>query len=284
MQTMDRVERIAATVGDLPALPQMATKVMSLIQDPSCKVQDLERIISRDQAITARVLRIANSAFYGVRGDVSTLSRAIIILGFNTLRSVVVTGASAALHRTKSSCFKDRILWEHSIAVAIASRTIAKECSYASQEEAYLGGLLHDVGKVVLNSNMSEDYQEVIEQVYNDRKTFIEAENDVLGFNHCDIGALMATRWSLAPALTEAVRLHHQPLGSEIDPTLCAIVSLANSLCVKLGIGLERDAEIVLADLESTLMLTLKPERLQEISTVVKTTLAEEKSLLSLSG
>ena len=284
METMDRVEKIAATVGDLPALPQVATKVMSLIQDPRCKVKDLERIIYTDQAITARVLRIANSAFYGVRGDVSTLSRAIVILGFNTLRSVVVTGASAALHRTKSSCFKDRILWEHSIAVAIAARTIAKECRYASQEEAYLGGLLHDVGKVVLDANMSEEYQEVLEQVYNDRKTFIEAENDVLGFDHCDVGVLMATRWNLAPGLIEAVRLHHQPMGAEIDPTLCAIVSLANSLCVKLGIGPERDAEIVLADLESTLMLTLEPERLQEIAAVVKTTLTEEKNLLALSG
>ena len=170
---MKRVDLAASRVGDLPTLQQVATRVMSLIHDPKTTVSDLERIIATDQALAAKVLRISNSAFYGVRGEISTLSRSIVVLGFNTLRSVVLTGASETLHRSKNSCFKDRILWEHSVAVAIASRTIAQECGFASREEAYLGGLMHDVGKVVLDTNLPDEYQNVIERVYNGGQRFV---------------------------------------------------------------------------------------------------------------
>ena len=148
--------------------------------------------------------------------------------------------------------------------------------------EAYIGGLLHDVGKVVLDANLTDEYQVVIERVYNENLSFIEAENETFGFDHTEVGAIVVERWNLAPALAEAVRLHHQPLGAEIDPTLCAIVSLANSLCVKLGIGPERDSDLNLAELESTLMLTLAPERLSEIAASVKERLVEDKSLFAM--
>lgn len=279
---MSRAKRVAEKVGDLPALPEVAMQVMNLVQNPTATAGALEKVILNDQALTAKVLRTANSAFYGARGEISRLSRAIVILGFNTLRSVVVTGASEALHRGGESCFKDKILWEHSVAVGIASRVIAKECRYAGTEEAYLGGLLHDVGKTVLDSNVPAEYQRVIELVYNEGHTFIEAENEVFGFDHADVGALVAARWNLAPSLREAIQLHHQPMGAEIDPTLCAIVSLANSLCVKLGIGPERDAALQLADLEATMMLTLDPDDLNQIALRVKEKLEEEKAVLSM--
>lgn len=279
---MNRADAVAAKVGDLPPLPQVATRVMELIQHSRTTVKDLEKIIAKDQALTAKVLRISNSAFYGVRGEISTLSRAIVVLGFNALRSVVLTGASEVLHQSAKSGFKDKILWEHSLAVALAARTIAQECHFDGHEEAYVGGLLHDVGKVVLDANLSEDYHRVLERVYNERTSFLDAENEIFEFDHTDVGALVVERWNLASGLTEAVRLHHQPMGAEIDPTLCAIISLANSVCVKLGLGPERDPELNLADLESTLMLTLAPDRLTEIAAAVKSRLTEEKSQLSL--
>lgn len=277
-----RIELIASKVSDLPAMPQVAAKAMELIGSPRATAKDLEQIISKDQATTVKVLRIANSAFYGVRGEISTLSRAIVVLGFNTLRSVVMTGVSEAIHSGKRSCFKDRILWEHSIAAAIAARTIAVECGYPAPEEAYVGGLLHDIGKVVMDANLAGEYEKAVEAVYNEGVSFVDAENDIFGFDHTDVGALVAERWHLAPRLREAVQFHHQPMGSEIDPTLCAIVSLANSLCLRLGIGLQREPELSLVDEESALMLTLAPERLDRICSAVQERLAEEKNHLSL--
>ncbi len=277
-----QMESIAAAVGDLPALPQVAARVMQAINEPTVGVRDLEELISRDQAMTAKVLRIANSAFYGVRGEISTLSRAIVVLGFNTLRSIVFSIVTEALHARRQSCFKDQILWDHSLAVALAARTIATECRFAGHEEAYVGGLLHDIGKVVLDANLPDRYLQVIERVYNESMSFIDAENEIFGFDHTDVGALVVDRWSLAPGLREAVRLHHQPMGAEIDPSLCAIVSLANSMCIKLGIGPERDPDLVLNELESALMLTLDPPRVVAIASAVGERLAQEKARLSL--
>jgi putative nucleotidyltransferase with HDIG domain len=279
---MERAERIAAMVGDLPSLPHVAAKVMELIHDSSSSAADLEKLIASDQAMTARLLRVANSVFYGVRGQVSTLSRAIVIIGFSTLRSLVLTGVSEGMHTGRRSCFKDKILWEHSLAAALAARTVAQACRYGSAEEAYVGGLLHDIGKVVLDANVPQEYQLVLEKVYNEQQSFIDAEHEVLGFDHTEVGALVARRWNLAPPLVEAVRLHHEPMGAEIDPTLCAIVSLANSLCVKLGIGPERNPDLALESLDAALMLELPAGRLEEIAATVREKVAEQASVFQL--
>jgi putative nucleotidyltransferase with HDIG domain len=273
---------VAGKVGDLPAMPQVAAKAMELIGSPRATARQLEEIISKDQATAIKVLRIANSAFYGVRGEISTLNRAIGVIGLNTLRSVVMTGVTESLHSRKQSCLKDRILWEHSFAAAIAARTIATECRYVAPEEAYVGGLLHDIGKVVMDANMSADYAKVVERVYNEGVSFIDAEKELFGFDHTDVGALVAERWHLAPPLREAVQFHHKPEGAEIDRVLCATVSLANSLCVKLGIGPERDPERALVEEMAAQMLNLDPERIERISAAVQERLAEEKNQLRL--
>lgn len=278
----NRAERVASRVGDLPAMPQVASQVVSLISDPKTTARHLEEVLSRDQAMTAKVLRVANSAFYGLRGEVATLRRAIVVLGFNTLRSVVLTSFSETMHQARRSCFKERILWEHALAVALAARTIAQQCGYPAHEEAYTGGLLHDIGKVVMDANLGGDYQQVIERVYNEGQSFLEAEREVFGFDHTDVGALVVARWSLAPALCEAVRLHHQPLDAKIEPPLCAVVSLANSMCVKLGIGPEHDAGLELAGLDSASMLALAPGRVAEIAAAVGERLVAERGQLSL--
>ncbi len=278
---MEKAELIASKVGDLPALPQVAVKVMEMVRDPNTRTKDLEEVLLRDPALTAKILRISNSAFYGVRGTVSTLSRSIVILGFNTLRSIVMASSTEEIYK-RSTNFKEKILWEHSLAVALAARAIAKECRYPASEEAFVGGLLHDIGKVAMDSNMSEEYQLVMERVYNDNATFVDAETDVIGFDHTEIGAVIVGRWNLTAELQEAVRLHHQPMSAEVDPTLVAIISLANSLCVKNGLGPERNPELDLGDLESTLMLPIDPARLDDLAGEIVEKLDEEKKLLSV--
>ena len=279
---MPQVDEIAAKVGDLPALPEVITRVMSLIYSPKTTIKDLEKVIAKDQALAAKVLRIANSAFYGARREVNTLSRAIVILGFNTLRSLVLTGASETIYGNKNSNFKERILWEHSVAVALAARIIARECNYEGPEEAYVGGLLHDIGKVVLDVNFPEDYRTVIQHVYNQQQTFVEAEREVFGFDHAEVGALVVRQWSFDPKLQEAVRLHHDPMAAKEDPLLCAIISLANDLCAKLGIGPERRSDIDLSRLDTTLRLKLDAGRLEPVAGEIVAALEREKELLSV--
>ncbi len=279
---METAKVIAAQVGDLPTLPHVATKVMELLSGDDSSASDLDRVISRDQALTARVLKLANSALFGRRGMISTLTRAIVLLGFKTVQSLVIAASTETLYRATSSRFKDKLLWEHAVAAALAAGFVARECRYASVEEAFTAGLLHDIGKVVLDQNLPEPYQEVVELVYNDEVTFLEAEHKILGFDHAEVGALVVKKWNLPAPLEEAVRLHHRPMQSLLDPALCAIVSLGNSICIKLGLGPERQSELALEGLDVVRRLKLPPERLPRITEMLKEKLAEERELFNL--
>jgi putative nucleotidyltransferase with HDIG domain len=279
---MEQAKAIAAKVGDLPPLPHVASRVIELASDVTANASDLEKLISRDQALTTRVLKIANSALFGRRATISTVSRAVVMVGFKAVQSLVVAASTEALFRSSSVNFKDKLLWEHAVAAALAAGILARECRYAGVEEAFLSGLLHDIGKVVLDINLGDRYQRVVERVYNEGATFVEAEREMLGFDHAEVGSLVIKKWNLPPLIEEAVRLHHRSRGALLDPTLCAIVSLANSLCVKGGIGPERRPELDLEPLDATARLRLTPERLGLIATSVEERLAQEKALFDL--
>jgi putative nucleotidyltransferase with HDIG domain len=279
---MDDAKVIAAKVGDLPPLPHVASRVIELVGNPDTNAGDLEQVISRDQALTARVLKIANSALFGRREMVSTLSQAIVLLGFKTVHSLVIAASTETFYRSTSIRFKDKLLWEHAVATALAAGYLARDCRYRGVEEAFLGGLLHDIGKVALDINLEERYQGIIERVYNEEVTFVDAEREMLGFDHAEVGALVVKKWNLPEALEEAVRLHHRAMSSLVDPTLCAIVSLANSACVKLGIGLERLPKLDLASLDVAVRLKMTAERLSRLLQNVESKLVEEKELFNL--
>jgi len=279
---MDDAKAIAATVGDLPMLPHVATRVIELVGNPNTNVSDLEQVISRDQALTTQVLKIANSALFGRRGMVSTLSRAIVLLGFKTVHSLVIAASTETFYRSTSMRFKDKLLWEHAVAAALAAGYLARECRYRGVEEAFLGGLLHDVGKIILDANLGERYQGIVERVYNEGATFVDAEREMLGFDHAEVGSLVVKKWNLPETLEEAVRLHHRAMSSLLDPTLCAIVSLANSACVKLGIGPERLPKLDLTQLDVTARLKIAPDCLTLLLETVESKLVEEKELFNL--
>jgi HD-like signal output (HDOD) protein len=149
----DQLKNIIMTTRDLPAMPQVASKVLELSSDPNTSAQQLQQIIADDQAMTARILKIANSAMYSCSRKVKTLTEAIVMLGFNSIRSLVVTSAARNLYNTRNSTtgLKERLLWEHSIGVAFACRLLVQDRMPALAEEAFLAGLMHDIGKLVLN-------------------------------------------------------------------------------------------------------------------------------------
>lgn len=279
---MDSVDLIASKAGDLPTLPEVAAKVMEMVRDPDTRLKDLVDVIAKDPSLAGRVLRISNSAMFGLRGRVTTVGRAITILGFNTLRSIVLATFTQSLYDNKTSRFKDKILWEHALATGIAARTISQQVGFPSVEEAFVGGLLHDIGKVVMDANLGDRYQEVIQQVYNAGETFVEAERSIFEFDHAQVGSLVVRKWSLAAQLEEAVQLHHDPASATRDPKLCAIISLSNSLCARYEIGPEKLPDLDLAALDSTAIAGVDPDSLEEIAERVQEMLATEKEAFNL--
>ena len=237
------LESIVEAVNDLPALPQVVVQVIKLTEDPDSTAQDINYVLNQDQAITAKVLKMANSAFYGFPRRIGSVTDAIIMLGFRTLRSIVMAASVSDIlnKEIEGYALEYGELWRHSQCTAMAARLIARKSKFAFLDLAYTAALLHDIGKVILNNIMKETYREVVTLVSEDNISFIEAENKILGFNHAEVGARVAEKWNLPPETVEAIQLHHSPEVAQVNPRLTAIVHLADAICVSMGIGMGID-------------------------------------------
>ncbi len=237
------LEDIVRGVDSLPALPAVMGEVIRIIDDPYSTARELNEAILRDQSITAQVLRLSNSAYYGYSRRIATVDKAIGVLGFATIRDLVV---AASVHNILSKKVKGYQIaagdiWRHSLSCATASRAIARRVHYPEGDQVFIAGLMHDIGKVVLNNYVAEAYDEIIQRVQERRQTFSEAEESVLGFTHAAVGARVADKWNLHPDHVEAIACHHTPLDASLNPSLTAIVHIADAIIRTMGIGLGGD-------------------------------------------
>ncbi len=234
--TLDEI--ILKTV-DIPAVPMVAAKVMRLIDSPNCSLQELQEVISGDPAVVSRLLRIANSSFYsGGKRKIDSAEAAVMTMGFDTLKNMVL--ASSIKQVYKHFGLFEKMSWEHSLGVSMAAGMLAKRFGIR-QDEAATAGLLHDIGKVVINNRMPERYSHIIETVYSENVQTYEFEDSELGFNHCHVGELVTKKWKLSPSLVTAIAYHHYPdripeEEKEYTP-LCKLVNFADNICQYLGIG-----------------------------------------------
>lgn len=277
----DRLTNIIMTTRDLPAMPQVASKVLELSSDPNTSAQQLQQIIADDQAMTARILKIANSAMYSCSRKVKTLTEAIVMLGFNSIRSLVVTSAARNLYNTSSSTtgLKERLLWEHSIGVAFACRLLVQERVPGLAEEAFLAGLMHDIGKLVLNLRVPDEFDEIVQLVYNDNQTFCRTENDILGFDHAEVGARLVNKWNLSPILEDTILNHHNTEAMTVDNQLLLYLDLGNKICHKLGIGFVDDPDLDINNCLANQILGLPPKAFEVASVRLQETLESEMEI-----
>ncbi|MGB9710033.1 MAG: HDOD domain-containing protein [Thermodesulfovibrio sp.] len=235
------IERIILKTVDIPSLPPIAMKVMGLIYDDHASLKALEEIISRDQGFATRLLRIANSPYYGRDRKIENISQAILLIGFETLKSLVIATSLRDLYRN-FGVFEQR-LWEHSLGVALCSSLLAMATQMVTSDEALVCGLIHDVGKTVINNAMPEVYFQIYEKMYKENRPVIEIEDETLGFNHTLIGNLIAKKWKLPEKLEMVITYHHtNPYPDYEDQAfadICNIVRVADQICLNLGIGLK---------------------------------------------
>lgn len=233
------LEKTIMAAGDLPTIPVVATKVMQLLDSETATAEDLARIVASDPAVAARVLKISNSAFYGCQRKIQTLSNAIVILGFNTLKSLVIAASVKQVYHPFG--LTEKMLWDHSFGAALAARIIAGNTRLVNEEEAFLGGLFHDIGKVIMNSHDSAKFLSVIERCYNEGLDFADAERRTYPFAHEEVGGFVLKKWNFPQILIDCVLRHHTlRFEDENDLYLMrmtAVVNLADNFCRKLGIG-----------------------------------------------
>lgn len=267
MQT--NIELILKTC-EIPAVPMVALKVLRLVNDPNTEIEALQSAIIADQSLSARVLRIANSVYYGSRRNIDTVSDAIIMTGFSTIKNIVLAAATKDVY--KKFGLLEQKLWEHSIGVSVAASILAQEVGGLSTEEATVAGLLHDVGKVVMNNSQPERFGVLTEMVYNDRIAYFQKEREVFGFGHAEVGSLFAQRWEFPDGLVDIIRRHHYEHHDDLmdmEPArrmLCTVIALADALCVRLGVGYQGPmTDLVLKDAECRDILKISDDRYAEI-------------------
>lgn len=229
-------EALLRQVRDLPSLPDMVEKVLKLLESPEIPASEVAKIISYDPGLTTKFLRMVNSAAYGFQRQISSVQHAIMILGFSSVRGIVVSTSIFKLFQDKSdkSLIKPSEFWRHSIRTGIGARVIAMTRRMAYSEDAFSAGMLHDLGKMVLSHYFSGTYSKVLEEARQTRtlphgEAFLALEREYLGSDHAELGHHLALKWRLPVTIAAAVRYHHAPEDSAEAQDLVYAVALANA-------------------------------------------------------
>jgi HD-like signal output (HDOD) protein len=251
--------KILRTVKELPPMPQTIFKAREILGDPKSNAQEVARILQTDQAIAAKVLKMANSAYYGLMGKVSSIQHAAVVLGYKTLAEIVtMAGGSAVLGNTLEGYdLAAGDLWRHSLGVAFGSKIIASRRHPALANDAFAAGLIHDVGKLVLDPYVKERKEAFQTFMAGGQRPFLLAEKEILGFDHGEIAFELCKAWNVPQALLSAIRYHHAPeKGNEND--LTAMVHAADVIAMMSGIGVGMDGLLYEMDNKSMQVLGLQ--------------------------
>jgi putative nucleotidyltransferase with HDIG domain len=237
-----RLQEILANIEFLPSLPGIVTRVMELASNDDTQASDFEGIIQQDPSLAAKVLRLVNSPFFGLRHKISSIPQAIVVLGFNSLRGIVIAAkTSSMLSRQLHQYGLDTGgLWKHSISTAATCHVLArkKQLDSGSQELVFVGGLLHDIGKIVLAPYVAKyqcDFDRRLEERGGD---LVKTEEELIGISHSDVSGRMADKWGLAPELATLLRDHHETGDDAKASVTLGLLRAADDLCNQFGIGL----------------------------------------------
>lgn len=277
-----------AAVEDLPALPDVAMKVIRLADDPNASALALGRVIGTDQGLTARVLRMANSAFYGVSRRIGTVQEGVVVLGMRTIK-VLTLAASVypVLSRPNNGYSLGRgELWRHSVACGLGAQVLAKHAKPAAPhigsvtpDEAFVAGLLHDIGKMVIGSLLAGYFEQARALALAENMAFADAERALLGFDHAQAGAAIGEKWNLPAPLVDAIACHHHPLQAQHGNIgLACVAHVADALSLTLGIGVGGDGLLFALQPAALEALSLTTAQLDELAGVVVEALREAGS------
>lgn len=231
------VQALLAEVTDLPSIPETLIRILKVLDDPSSGPADLTRVVRMDAPVMTKVLRLANSPYYSSRGDLADINRCVAVLGYRTVRQVAIciTVATSLISAVESAGgqLDYRELWRHSVITGAIAKHLARMAGYADPEEAFTAGLLHDLGKFVLEVHAPQVYARLIGERRERGCALTELERETFGFDHADIGAAFAESWRFPPLLVEAFAAHHTPRVGRArarEEQAAALVALADHL------------------------------------------------------
>lgn len=240
---MSRLDEILNIANHIPPFPKVALQVMKMLDNKEVKAKDLAEVIQYDSAITANLLKTCNAAYFGLTRKVSSLDDALVVVGHDILKDIIIACSSARFYKGGAGegyQLEQGDLWKHSVATAIMAKQLSAHFGEVDAGIAFTAGLLHDIGKRFLSSFVAEDFEKIMARGHSEGSSFIEAEKEALGMNHAELGAMIMEKWEFSEDLIQAVRQHHD--SDALDKSqLTALLALSNTLIISLGVGVGAD-------------------------------------------
>jgi putative nucleotidyltransferase with HDIG domain len=225
---MIKARRLVKDVDDLPTIPAIVSKVISMLDDSEADPDAIADLMLSDQVLAARVIRLVNSPLYRPTSEITSVKRALMYLGFKSVREMIQTTYFVNAFKDREEAFDIKAFWVHSFTVGAISQRIAGMAGYRDMEKAHLVGIIHDIGKVFLGHYCKDEYASMLEMISGKPYTTYEAEAEVFGTSHCEVGLCLAQRWNFPPVYCDIISYHHNSALATEDPLLTAIVSLAD--------------------------------------------------------
>lgn len=267
------------TIKQLPTLPVMMTRILKCVENENSSAADVAKIVSNDPAISSKILRCANSAFYGRANKVDTLKEAVIIIGFNTVKQLVLaTSMVESFSNVKSQKTFDQLeFWKHSIGTATAAAMIFAKSSKINTDRIYTAGLLHDIGKLVMDIYFHKDYEAAVDKAASESLFISQAERYIFKSDHGEIGAWLAERWHFPDSLKVPMQFHHNVDDADIDYK-CAtmMIHVADFVSRSAEVGMCNAQKPPVLEEKLLSLVNLKPP---DISRAIKELKANEKEI-----
>lgn len=279
----DELDAVAERITEISTLPEVALRVMKVADDPDAGALDILRVVENDPPLCSRILRTLRSAQFGFKAEITDLRHAIAYLGFKQIRNLAMAGSVSRIFQSemKVGTYRRVGLWKHLVSVALAARMMASRLHVAEPEDAFLAGLMHDLGIVLIDQNFNNEFVRVLEDI-KEGASLSRIEQGVLGFDHGALGAAVATRWGFPGFLVDGMRYHHRMgsyAGDRAD--LLACVDVANFLCSMLGYT-SVGTSLVRPPLDSLALLELTKNDLQVFGEDLTELLADSSHMFQL--
>lgn len=282
----EKLQSLVNQIDDLPTLPSVVTQIIKMVEDPETSAADMNSVISQDPSLTAKVLKLVNSAFYGFSRQISTVREAVVILGFNRVKSLALSASVFEVFQGPGTEEFDRVgLWKHSIATGIGAEIVGERIQYQNPEELLVGGILHNIGKVVIDLYFHDELQDIFSYVRDKNCQFIEAEQQILGVGHPEIGAWLAEDWNLPEQISQAIRYYTEPLEApEEYSTLPMLIHIGDIFARTKDIGWTGDETIPPFEETVTDEFDLDKSDIPDILEQLESEMDNADVLLELSG
>lgn len=271
-------------IQDLPTLPAVFMHITQLMRDSQASIKEISCVVEADQSIAMKILRLINSSFYGLSRSVHSVQQAIVLLGSNTLKNIIITASvfEALGMKGKEAGLNREAFWQHSMGCGMIARCLDGKVNGGHEEEGFISGIIHDIGKVVLDQYFHEKLMAVVRKVQKEPLTFYQAEKDLLGITHAEIGARLAEIWCLPPNLVDVIAHHHAANFDGPHARLAALIQVSDMLVRKHNVGCGGDDLVPEADPRVWPVLDLDPIKLQEWDGDIQGEIVKGKELLNL--